>query len=220
MGLFDMIFGKTPQKQKQFRNDTERRMYANNTMGYRDKKDRLDYQNALLERLNNARDAYKKDKNTEKLISVYEDVLIKAKPALISDSAHVSLAELYIQHRSHDQAWGYLNRLLVDGNAPTEKIRFMQAKILKKESKHEQAIEMYVLGYIDKASKLHEMNYTFQRDMFLKDIGPSANKLKWGDKERKHLADMLDAQIKARNYDEGVILSKYRKFIDDIHAKG
>ena len=58
-----------------------------------------------------------------------------------------------------------------------EKIRFEQARLLKKEEKWADAIEMYLLGYLAKSS----WNRKFQEDMFVKDIKSSANKLNWDD---------------------------------------
>ena len=59
-------------------------------------------------------------------------------------------------------------------------------------------------------------NNTFQKDMFLKDIQSSANKLNWDDDRRDQVASIIEKAVKKRNYDEGVIIKQYREFIESI----
>ena len=82
----------------------------------------------------------------------------------------------------------------------------------KRKKKWEYAIEMYVLGYLAKS----EWNNTFQAEMFKKDIQSSVNKLGWDEEKVMYLSYLIDDQVKKKNYSEGDLSSKYRKFCEDI----
>ena len=80
MSLLD-IFRSKPAKDRQAisREDVEREMFEKNVMGYRDTKDHLDYQNALLDRVNRAREKYKEDGNLDAVIKELEYAFIASK---------------------------------------------------------------------------------------------------------------------------------------------
>ena len=206
MGLFN--FGKKKQK-KMTSEEIRAEMYKNNTMGYRDRKDRLDYQNSLIDKVNEANEQYKDDIN--KLIEVYEFAFYKSDPPCAS-SQNLKLVDMYLKTNQNDNAWGYLNFLYAGNHAPKEKIRFLQAKILKKENKHIDAIEMFMLGHL----KNSEWNNTFQKDIFLKDIAPSANKLKWNSEKREYLAYLVENSVKQRKYGESALSNAFRKSVSDF----
>lgn len=212
MSIFD-LFRTKPAKDKPSisREDVEREMYEKNTMGFRDTKDHLNYQNALLDRVNKAREKYKEDGDLDAVIKDLEYAFIEADPPCNS-SQNMVLADYYIKANKRDKAWGYLNMLQAKQLAPLEKVRFAQARILKAEKKYSYAIEMYACGYLAKS----KWNNTFQKDMFLKDIQSSANKLNWDDDRRDQVASIIEKAIKKRNYDEGVIIKQYREFIESI----
>lgn len=206
MGLFNFF---TKKQKKITSEEIKAEMYRNNTMGYRDTKDRLDYQSNLLNKVGQANVQYKDD--LKKLIEVYEFAFYKSDPPCVS-SQNLKLVDMYIKTNQNDKAWGYLNFLYVGNHAPIEKIRFLQAKILKKENKHKYAIEMYMLGYLKKS----EWNNTFQKDMFLKDITPSANKLNWDNEKKEYLAYLVENHVKQRNYNENILSDSYKKAIEDF----
>lgn len=206
MGFFKFALKK---QKKMTSEDIRAEMYKNNTMGYRDTKDRLDYQNSLLDKVNRANEQYKDDIN--KLIEVYEFAFYKSDPPCAS-SQNLKLVDMYLKTNQNDKAWGYLNFLYAGNHAPKEKIRFLQAKILKKENKHIDAIEMFLLGYLKKS----EWDNVFQKDMFLKDIAPSANKLKWNDEKREYLAHLVEKSVKLRNYDENALADSFRKTVSEF----
>lgn len=217
MGLFDLFKKKSKScktvnlKGKTFRNNIEREMYINNDMGYRDTKDHLDYQNNLLSRINNANEKYSVNSNIEALIQEYEYCFIKSNPPCIS-SQNLYLVDLYLKAGLNDKAWGYLNKLYSADEAPKEKIRFLQAKILKKEKRYSDAIEFYMMGYLLKS----EWNNTFQKQMFLKDIKSPANKLKWDDDKKEYLAYIIERQVKKHIYDEVKIRNAFEKALEDF----
>ena len=219
MGLFDFLKkssnnsnSSTPSnKSRNFRSAIEQDMYKNNTMGYRDTRDHLDYQNALLSRVNAAQARYKQDGDIDAVIRELEYAFVNADPPC-NTSQNIDLAKYYVKAGQNDKAWGYLNMLYSKRLAPYEKIRFEQAKILKKEKKWEYAIEMYMLGYLAKS----EWNNTFQAEMFKKDIQSSVNKLGWDEEKVMYLSYLIDDQVKKKNYSEGDLSSKYRKFCEDI----
>lgn len=189
-------------KGKKFRNSLERQMYINNDMGCRDTKDHLDYQDALLSRVNAANEKYKKDGNLNALISEYEFAFRTSKPSCAS-SQNLKLADFYMEAGMNDKAWRYLNQLYSTGEAPKDKIRFKQASLLKKEKRYAYAIEMYMLGYLYK--------HTWNKEMFLKDISSSANKLSLSDNQREFLASLVERQVKSKKYNEDAVSDNYRK---------
>ena len=69
-----------------------------------------------------------------------------------------------------------------------------------------------MLGYLKKS----EWNNTFQKDMFLKDITPSANKLNWGNEKKEYLAYLVENHVKQRNYNENILSDSYKKAIEDF----
>lgn len=89
-----------------FQNEIEKEMYVNNTAGYRDLKNQLDYQDNLLNIANEAREKYKTDGDIEPAIAVYEKVLLESDPPLASTTHTMLLADLYIKAEMYDKAWG------------------------------------------------------------------------------------------------------------------
>lgn len=76
-----------------FQNEIEKEMYVNNTAGYRDLKNQLDYQDNLLNIANEAREKYKTDGDIEPAIAVYEKVLLESDPPLASTTHTMLLAD-------------------------------------------------------------------------------------------------------------------------------
>lgn len=212
MGFFD-VFKKLNTgvgiSRKTFQNNIEKEMYLNNTAGYRDLKDRLDYQDRLLNIANEARERYKTDGVIEPAIEAYEKVLLKSDPPLVSTAHTMFLADLYIKAEMYDKAWGYLNSLIGTDRAPLEKIRHEQARILKKEKRHKEAIEMILLEYLAKS----EWNNTFSRGACMKSIGPSIRALQWTADDQSRCADIVEVQVKVRNYKEKALIDKYRQYV-------
>ena len=222
MGLFKKLFGKRQRQSdlmqgpveyqgKVFKNGVELGMYQENSFGYKEMRDSLDYQNELLSSVNDANEKYKADGDLNSLIQAYENAFFYADPPCKS-SQNLKLVDYYMKAGWNDKAWAYTNFLFTKQEAPLEKIRFAQARILKKEGRHSDAVEYYMLGHLAKA----KWNNTFDRDMFLKDIRPCANKLHWSESESEYLADVLQSQIEKRRYDEGIVTKDYREFIASV----
>ena len=210
MSILNLI-GKGKPK---FENDIEKKLYEENFAGYKDRKDNLDYQERLLKRVNEAQARYKKDGNLERVIKELEYSFVKAKPPCIS-SQNMDLAEYYIKAGRNDDAYRYLNQLYASQRAPVAKIRLMQAKILKKENRWADAIEIYMLGYLTKS----EWNGSFQKEMFIKDVRPLVNKLGWNSDVTEELSNMVAKYVKKKNYNEGDLSKEYRKYYEKISIK-
>ncbi len=178
---------------------------------YRKMEEDLAYQDKLLKIALKARDRYKVDGDCDKAIAEYEKVMIQAKPPLKSNAHAMFLVDLYIKAGYNDKAWGYLNSLILSRGLDLDKIRKYQAKILKKENKHDEAIKMLMLHHLAKS----EWNNTFNREMFLKDIAPSIKKLGWSSSDAEALADMVGKQVGSKNYKEGVLIDKYKIFVKE-----
>lgn len=216
MGLLGFLSGKKndsgkSDRKSRFSNDIEQEMYEKNQHGYRDMKDSLDYQDALLSRVNAAQKKFREDGCLDAVIKELEYAFITSNPPC-KTSQNMDLAGYYIRAGQSDKAWGYLNRLIMTGQAPLEKIRFEQARILKKEKKWADAIEMYMLGYLAK----NQWNRQFQEDMFIKDIRSSASRLGWDDSVMKQLAEIVSSFVRKGKSDEKLMIREYRKLYEKL----
>lgn len=207
MGIFD-IFKK---KNYNIHDEVEREMYEKKLNGYRDFKDSLDYQNKLLDRVNSAQQRYKQDGNLEAVIKELEYAFVEADPPC-KTSQVMDLAKYYVKAEQNDKAWRYLNRLIIKRQADIESIRFAQAGILKKEKKWAEAVEMYMLGYLEESKRLG----TFRKEKFVKDIKSSSNKLEWDDQTINQVSQIFEKQTKKKNYDEQQLRQEFRKFYSSL----
>lgn len=98
------LFGRNKQKAIQ------KELYKKDPK-YRATIDYLKHQQKLTDLMNSALERYKKDKDLDKIIKVYEKIFIEADPPCES-SKDVDLAKYYIRTGQNDKAWGYLNLLL------------------------------------------------------------------------------------------------------------
>lgn len=172
----------------------------------------LEHQEKLLASVWEAREQYKTDSDIDKLISVYEYALITSKPPLKSDTHTMYLADLYIKSGQNDKAWGYLNSILFSHSELTGKIRYAQCKVLKKEKKYVDAMQMLMLSYLFNS----KWNNTFRDTAFVKDATPIANKLKWDSEKIDILAQIISNQVKRKNYDEGALIKSFQKALSQF----
>lgn len=194
--------------------DIEQQMIEQNMFGYRDRKERLKQQDDLLRIACDAREKFKSDGNIEAAIEAYEKVMVRADPPLNSMSHSLFLADLYIKNGQNDKAWGYLNMLQKDEICPVSKIREQQARILKKEKKHKDAIEMILLQHWNRN---FEMEYGYyNHNACMKDIGPSIRALKWTFEDQEKCVSFVDFAVSQKSKaDEMTITNLYRKFVKD-----
>lgn len=179
---------------------------------YKKSKNELEYQDKLLTSVGEAREQYNTDNDIDKLISVYEYALITSNPPLRSDTHTMYLADLYIKSGQNDKAWGYLNSILFSHSELTGKIRLAQCKILKKEKKYVDAMQMLMLSYLFNS----KWNNTFRDAAFVKDATPIANKLKWDSGKIDILAQIISNQVKRKNYDEGALIKFFQKALSQF----
>lgn len=185
----------------------ERELYRTNP-SFRKMTDDLNEQDRLLKIALAAREKYNADGDCEKAIAAYEKVML-SNPPLKSHAHTMFLVDLYVKSGQNDKAWGFLNSLIGTDRLPIEKIRGYQARILKKENKHIEAIEMIMLEYLAKS----EWNRTFDKEAFLKAIKPSLNKLKWDASVAEELSNIIQQQVKAGKFAEKPVVTKYRALI-------
>lgn len=196
------------ENDKLIKTDVKKYLYKTDA-SYRKATDELDHQDRLLKVALKARDQYKIDGDCDKAISEYEKVMIEATPPLKSNAHAMFLLDLYLKAGYNNKAWGYTNKLIQTHGLDIDKIRKYQAKILKKEEKHAEAIKMLMLHHLAKS----KWNNTFNREAFIKDIMPSIKKLKWAPEDADTLADMVFAQVKAKDYKESALTSKYSEYV-------
>lgn len=167
----------------------------------------LKYQSELLGKVNAANAQYAEDGNIDALIKVYEFAFIESTPPCKS-SQNLKLVDLYLKTGQNNKAWHFLNSLITSQEAPIEKIRHEQARILKKEKRYVYALEMTMYEHLHK----YEWNNTFHRDAFIKDAGVCIRALKWEDISDV-LADMIEKQVAKHNYDDLSLRESYYDFL-------
>lgn len=174
---------------------------------YRKLMESLEWQDQLIATVQQARKKYQEDKILDDLIKAYEYALLEANPPIKNmHSLPISLAEAYRKNNQNDKAWRYLNSLLLTHPNLLDKIRFEQCKVLKSEKKYTEAMEMLMCGYLYKS----KWNNTFNKNLFIKDATPIANKLKWDSKKVEYLAYLIKSQVDKRNYNEDTLTKNYR----------
>lgn len=166
----------------------------------------LAYQNDLLSRVNAAREKYKIDKDLNSAIKEYEFAFVHSDPPCKSSQA-IDLADLYIKAEEYDKAWGYLNQLMLRGEPHSPVIKFYFAKILKKQGKYDQAIEMYAIGYFYKSIP----DQPFQADKFHKDISSSVKKLGWSQDKVDDITNIIMSQPHKNADAEGTLVRLLRQ---------
>ena len=211
MGIFS--FFKSKPKPPVFANESEEFLYKVNPKYYWERKkfeEDLAYQNELLSKVNAAREKYKKDGDLSAVIQVYEFAFIESDPPCKSSQCFL-LLDFYLKADLNDKAWSYLNKLLTEEKPHFEKIRMYQARLLKKEKRWKDAIQMYMLEYLAKS----EWKKTFDKEMFIKDIRSSINKLNWSVEDIISLSNLVEKQVKKKDYSEEKLIKSYRKFLSE-----
>ena len=198
-------------KEIHFRNTIEAEMYRNDA-AFRQTVNANADADKLIDLLNRARDQYKKDGNIEKLIKGYEAVLIQVPKPVHSPSVAMQLVDLYIKNGQDDKAWGYLNSLLArsDYVVPRDKIRFAQVKILKREKKYTEAVEMLILAHLSKAK---DQKYNVAG--FEKDLKPIAKNLGWDDSNIHELIVVVDGFARSKHNSEQAAIKSFRKLLKE-----
>ena len=152
----------------------------------------------------------KNDGTLQGQIKSYEYAFLVADPPLQNATSHeLRLAELYIKAGQNDKAWGYLNKVYSDHMADRDalwKVRDLQAKILKKEGRYMEALEMYVLKYAEKVC-----DYKSQVDMIEKDIRPCINKLKWDEEQTNRVIHIIKKEC--GKFNTSMAIKEYRKLV-------
>lgn len=196
MGLFD-IFRKNTDISK----NVQQELYNKNLYGCRDIKDSLSYQDKLLSLVNDASERYEQDHDLDAVIKAFEQAFVEADQPCKS-SQNMKLADYYIKAGLNDKAWGYLNKLQLTSEAPLEKIRFAQSRILKKKKKYINALEYCLMGHFNK--------YSFNENVFYKDLMSYSNKLNLDYSQISYLK-----QIITSSKNESALIDKYRSIIKD-----
>lgn len=196
------LFKKKPIEYQQAQNDLPEIKPIQDIVKQQDKCYRI---------LDQAASKYENDGDIDSLLSVYQKIFFDSGIELHSQTKAFYPVEICIKNGWNDKAWAYLNRLLSLSDIPVSKIRFYQGKILKKEKKYLDAVEMYMLGHLAKS----EWNNTYNENLFLKDIKSCANKLKWDSDMMCCLSDLIQQQVCRRNYAEDTLIRSYRKIIKE-----
>lgn len=192
MGLFNLL-GKKSNSSSNSRDSAYRSSRNSNQYDYKSlerqmaqqQKD-LDYQNKLLGEVFEAKSRYEEDGDLDAVIEAFEAAFIKADPPCVSSQCF-TLVDYYLKAGQNDKAWRYMNKLYTKFPVYRGRIRNLQAKILKKEKKYSDAIEMYMLCYLIRA----DGNNIFDKEKFLKTINVCANKLKLDESQRDQIAGIV-----------------------------
>lgn len=177
--------------------------------------ERLDAENKILAIYNKANQQYKKDQDIDTLITEYEKAFTQTE-LLPAHNGRIKLVKLYVKTNQNDKAWGYLNQaILYNSNNPTMmgSIRLEMFKILRKEEKFKDAVEMLMLGYMNYSWR-YDNKWTskyFDKEGFEKDIKTTAKKLGWDDDKiqqlEKIIVEIVDSTKRSK---EGALIKEYR----------
>ena len=178
---------------------------------YKAFKEREAYQNKLFKRLAKAEEKYEQDGDVNALIKEYEYLFITADPPC-STSQNMKLLKRYLETGQRDKAWGYLNRLLMTGEAPLGRIRYEQAKMLYQEKKYADSILMHMLESLASS----EYNRKLDKEHFFRRTKAAAKKLKWDETVMNDLASILETHIKNDNFYAGSLVTAYRNYYNYI----
>ena len=153
------------------------------------------------DKLNDAYNEFKINKNYEDVIAAYEEILLDDDSKMIGTVHSIRLAEFYIATNQHDKAWGYLNKLALQTYGLIDKIRRTQHKILKKEKKYTEALLFLMYYYMHK----NKRNGIFQESMFRKDANVLFKKIGLDVDCVDQITTVMRTQIGDNIYDEDIL---------------
>jgi len=163
----------------------------------------------------NAEEEYSSDKDIQKLISVYEDIFIRQKSTLNSQSRWFNLVELYLKAGQNDKAWAWLNQLAIKHPDYMSKIEDKRYKILNKEGRFLDAMLslMSSIGYSEGNAGPQAYYQAYGRSRFIKLAPALIKKLKWPADDLSLLEDMLSSSIGKKEFNYSLLREKYKEFI-------
>ncbi len=176
----------------------------------------LAQQDKHIELLLKAEKAFETDNDVNKLIAVYEDVFIKQKSTLNSQSRWFKLVDLYLKVGQNNKAWGWLNELAITHPEHTNKIEEKRYKILKKEGKHLMDAMFHLMSSIghSQGNAGYVAYYQeFGRNKFLKEAPSLIKKLKWDDTDLATLEAMLASTISINKFDYDKLRKLFKEYI-------
>ena len=199
MGLFD-FFKKPP---------------ATNNLpdSFKKTKAKVEYHDNLYKRIGEIHNKYADGNNNSDYIVELESIIQSDPDSEVS--VWDILMKLYINAEQYNKAWAFSNKLILNQNVPTEKVRHEQARILKKEKKYIPATDMIMAEHLLKYSN----RTTFNRNAFIKDAGVCTRALKWDEYMLEDMADILESQLKKKDYDEGHLHNSYKKYLQSKGIK-
>ncbi|SDB55061.1 hypothetical protein SAMN02910317_02857 [Ruminococcaceae bacterium FB2012] len=201
--------GVPAQKKRSFENSIERDLYNSNPE-YRRMKDKIDYEDELLEKLNYYVALYKSQNNIEALISAYEDAFVVSDPPCRSTQVF-DLINLYINQGMLDKAWELLNRIILLHPDKLCRIRKEQCRILKKEGKYIEALRFISLSTFDNYGNKNSPN----KQPFLKDVSPIIKKLSVDNTVAEELWTIIESELKNKKSSEATVEAKISAYLKD-----
>lgn len=172
----------------------------------------------------------KQDKDFDKAIAIFEKIVEKEKTLFDNGvgSNTINLLDLYYKAQYYDRAWKYSNELIMD-YAKTESsnwgIRYIQCKILKKEKRYKDAMEMLILAYAGKSFSYTDYGNSIQyssevfvasnKSKFIKEAMVLGNKLKYDCTKIEYLADFIEKSLGNSEYNEAYLVAGFREFLKE-----
>lgn len=177
----------------------------------------LKMQDKQFAKLTAAEEKYEENGDINNIISVYEEVFIKEKSTLVTQSRWFKLADLYVKNGQNDKAWAWLNQLAILHPDYTAKIEEKRYKILKKENKHLEDAMIHLMasiGYSEgNAGPLAYYN-AYGRNKFLKEVPSLIKKLKWEESDIEKLEKILSDSISQKKFDYKKMVSSVKDFVN------
>ena len=191
---------------------TEKYLYRNDP-AYRAASDSLKQQDRLPDKALKAQAKYKETGDASAATAVYGEIMIRSDPPLLRAESHTAfLVGLCMKAGRNNKAWSFLNSLIGTDRSAMEKIREYQAKILRLENKHDEAIKMFMLKHLARAHRTD----TFDSAALIKEVSPSAKKLRRPPDTSNAIVDIAARHVRSRKYEEGSVIKQYQVLISAI----
>lgn len=202
MGLFDLF------RKKQQVAANKKQNYSAVIQNARKSIEEDDWEIAQLQA---AEEKYEQDKNTQSCIQTFEKILLKG-TRWNSFNYHMTLVRLYLSAERNDEAWAYLNRLLIlfPDEYNTYKVRNEQFRILKKEKKYKDALRMLAVSHVLKTNSPN--GSYFSREKFEKDGKTTAKGAGISSEQFHVLSGLIENVAKSGRCDEADVF----KVVDDF----
>lgn len=178
---------------------------------------KLNKQDDLIRKRNQAEDKFKQDGNVNELLSFWRGVWADKSWRIMSGNWIFNFPELLIKEKLYDEAWGVLNKLYLERHDSAARIRDLQYKVLKSEGKHPKDAIYYLMASIllgmDGVVNPIKFYKDYEKDKFIKKAKPLAKKAGFSENELEYLAYLIENSVSENQFSENRLRDFYEKFL-------